>query len=104
MSISTAELNSPFVDSRSFEAPTEAAIRRLGLASPFVEAFALEPSRSVTDSRDAVRRVLRAQLYSEELDSAIYELVRRDRLVRGKRRRPATRGVRRQDASCAAGR
>ena len=75
MSIATAELNSPFVDSRSFEAPTEAAVRRLGLASPFVEAFALEASRSITDSRDAVRRVLRAQLYSEELDSAIYELV-----------------------------
>ena len=75
MSIPAAELNSPFVDSRSFEAPTEAAIRRLGLASPFVEAFALEPSRSLTDSRDAVRRVLRAQLYNEELDNAIYELV-----------------------------
>ena len=75
MSSSIVEFHAPFVDVGSFETPREATIRRLGLSSPFIEAFAYDDSSSGAATRDAVRRVLHAELYDEELDEAIYELV-----------------------------
>lgn len=75
MATVTTQSESPFLDVRSFELPNEATVRRLGLSSPFVEAFALEQSEPDTDASGAVRRVLRAQLYDEEFNDAVYELV-----------------------------
>jgi hypothetical protein len=66
---------SPFLDVRSFEAPSERVISRLGLSSPFVEAFAFEHIESNGDPRSAMRRVLLAELYDEEFDDAVYEFV-----------------------------
>jgi hypothetical protein len=65
---------SPFVDSGSFEAPDEAVVRRLGLSSPFVQAF-VGDDLGASSSSGAARRVLLAELHDEELDDAIYELV-----------------------------
>jgi hypothetical protein len=68
-------IESPFVETRSFQLPAEAVRKRNGVASPFVESFLLEHAEPRTDAREAARRVLIAELYDEELDDAIYELV-----------------------------
>lgn len=65
---------SPFLDAKSFEAAPEPTAR-LGLSSPFVQAFATEPEDVPIDPRGASRRLLLAELYDEELDDAIYEVV-----------------------------
>ena len=74
MSLS-ARSESPFVDLGSFEAPSEASVKRLGLSSPFVEAFMTEDAGGYDASGAGARRVLLAELHDEELDAAIYELV-----------------------------
>src|SRR5262249_52921398 len=75
MPTSTSLSDSPFLDVRSFETPTERITRRLGLSSPFVEAFAFEHAESDGDPRSAARRVLLAELYDEEFDDAVYEAI-----------------------------
>jgi hypothetical protein len=65
---------SPFVDAASFEIEGEAQ-RPTGLSSPFIEGFLAEYSATQDRPGDGVRRVLLAELYDEELDDAIYELV-----------------------------
>jgi hypothetical protein len=75
MPTSTSLSDSPFLDVRSFETPTERVTRRLGLSSPFVEAFAFEHAESDGDPRSAARRVLLAELYDEEFDDAVYEAI-----------------------------
>jgi hypothetical protein len=72
---SSIQIQSPFLDVRSFEMQTDTDVRRRGLSSPFVEAFTLESFETSSNSREADRRVLLAQLYEESLDEAIYELV-----------------------------
>jgi hypothetical protein len=66
---------SAFVDVRSFETPTDRVTSRLGLSSPFVEAFAVEHQGWERDLRGGVRRVFLAELYDEEFDDAVYEAV-----------------------------
>jgi hypothetical protein len=75
MPTSTSLSDSPFLDVRSFETPGERVTHRLGLSSPFVEAFAFEHGESDGDPGRAARRVLLAELYDEELDDAVYEVV-----------------------------
>jgi hypothetical protein len=75
MSALSGRSESPFVDVGSFEAPAEAVVRRLGLSSPFVESFVGEDPSPSNGTGDGARRVLLAELYDEELDDAIYELV-----------------------------
>jgi hypothetical protein len=75
MPTSTSLSDSPFLDVRSFETPSERVTHRLGLSSPFVEAFAFEHAESDGDPSRAARRILLAELYDEELDDAVYELV-----------------------------
>jgi hypothetical protein len=75
MPISTSLSDSPFLDVRSFETPSERVTRRLGLSSPFVETLAFEQPESNGDPRSAARRVLLAELYNEEFDEAVYELI-----------------------------
>jgi hypothetical protein len=67
--------DSPFLDILSFEVPPQPEASRRGMSSPFVDAFALEPSEQDEDPGGAARRILLAELYDEELDDAIYELV-----------------------------
>ena len=56
MPTSTSLSGSPFLDVRSFETPTERVTRRLGLSSPFVEAFAFEREMSrLTYENDQLR-------------------------------------------------
>jgi hypothetical protein len=74
MSQSTQLYESPFLDVRSFELPT-AANARLGLSSPFVEAFAFEETDPRAEPHGAIRRILLSELYDEELDDAIYEVL-----------------------------
>jgi hypothetical protein len=66
---------SPFLNVGSFEIAPAAGIKRLGLASPFVEAFALEHGGQADGSNDGARRILLAELYDDELDDAVYELL-----------------------------
>jgi hypothetical protein len=67
---------SPFLNVRSFEVDHEfTAERRLGLSSPFVEAFTAEPRASASNSPDAPRSLLLAELYDDEFTDALYELV-----------------------------
>ena len=74
MSPFEGQLQSPFVDSVSFE--TEQAEGYTGRASgsaPFVEA--LFGQDGTADSHGAARRLLLAELYDEEMDEAAYELM-----------------------------
>jgi len=72
MTISSARSENPFLDAYSFQMPT-ATVGQPRLSSPFIEAFTFEDM--VSDPRDSVRRVLRAQLYDEEFDDTVYELI-----------------------------
>src|SRR5262245_28453504 len=67
---------SPFVDVQSFEIPTGPTAKRPGLSSPFVEAFTFEHTDAGAGGpTGAARRILVAELYDEELDNAMYELI-----------------------------
>jgi hypothetical protein len=75
MSEPTALSESPFVDLRSFEIPTESTASRFAVSSPFVQALAFEEPESGGDTYGPARRILLAELYDEELDDAVYELI-----------------------------
>ncbi|MEO8450178.1 MAG: hypothetical protein ABI647_10335 [Gemmatimonadota bacterium] len=74
--MAAAAHSSPFLDAESFEtADPESAEAPRRVMSPFVDAFSLESHESGSDPRDAARRVLLAELYEDEMDEALYELV-----------------------------
>lgn len=71
----TALSESPFLDLRSFEIPTGSGESRFAVSSPFVQALAFEEPESGGDTYGPARRILLAELYDEELDDAVYELM-----------------------------
>ena len=72
---SIEQSESPFLNVGSFEIAPTLAIKRLGLASPFVEAFAPDHGGRADVAHDSARRLLLAELYDDELDDAVYELL-----------------------------
>jgi hypothetical protein len=73
MSVAIGRFESPFVDVGSFELAGESVFSPRRLSSPFVEGFIAEHAGGASDG--GLRRVLLAEMYDEEFDDAVYELV-----------------------------